>query len=201
MKEEVKESKEVATKAQNAVAISGTAEDMNAWAAPELTAQDVVIPRILIMQPTSKILLEGQGLQLGDVVESLTKSKLSGKDEPLEFVPFFQTKVWVEYDVTEGEDIKNKKFLRITPVTPANENLPYKDEEKTLEGKMIKVMRDRWFLRQNHTRSFFSLSFKSFFASSFAAVTKVFTLNHSLCSQNCKDRFMAVRKANSFHVF
>lgn len=138
------ESKDLTVKGQNAVAQveTGSSDDINAWGAPELSSQDIIIPRILIMQPMSTLVTDGKAA-MGEVIDSLTGTKLAGKDQAFEFVPFFQAKTWVEYDVTAGEDIKNKKFLRMLKITPENEDLPYKDEERLENGQMIKVMRDR----------------------------------------------------------
>ena len=113
------------------------------WGRNEMSSKDMVISRLIVMQPTSKLVASGdQGFVQGDMVDSLTNRKLGSYKAPTEIIPFDMRRNFIEYDVTAGEDIKNKKFLRVTPITAKNENLPYKDSEKSAEGKTIKVSRD-----------------------------------------------------------
>jgi hypothetical protein len=119
--------------------VGGSAD---AWGTGGISAQDIIIPRILLMQPMSEAVTAGDAA-FGDFRESLSMEKLGDFKEGFEVVPFALKKVWVEYDVTAGTDIKNKKFLRVVDINPSNENLPYEDEEKGEDGKMIKVARDR----------------------------------------------------------
>ena len=66
----------------------------------DITAQDVMIPKILIMQPQSPRVVE-QDNKLGDLVDTMNWEKLANaKDKKndassLEVVPFFWTKYWL----------------------------------------------------------------------------------------------------------
>lgn len=138
-KESIVATKEVALKAEPQAPVVAS-ENPNAWGAAPVSAQDIIIPRILLMQPMSEAVTEGDAA-FGDMVESLSNEKVGDLKTPLEVVPFLMRKIFVEYDVTNGTDMKNKKFLRVTPITPQNENLPYNDEE-TRDGKRMLIMRD-----------------------------------------------------------
>lgn len=129
-----------------AVTKKGTAEigevlDMEDWGGSPITSQDIILPRILMMQPMSDMVTEGEAA-FGDMIESLGNTKLGDFKTPLAIIPFYLQKVYVEYDVTDGTG-KDKKFLRMVPITAENDNLPYDDEEKNKDGKLIPVMRDR----------------------------------------------------------
>ena len=119
--------------------VAGEASDLNAWGQAQLTTKDIIIPRILLMQPMSDKVTAGEAA-FGEFRESLNNELLGKFEEGFEVVPFHMEKVFVEYDASNP---KKKEFLRITPITPANENLKYEDTEVTPEGKKLLVSRDR----------------------------------------------------------
>jgi len=129
---------EVAKKENKEVAIP-TGANVEDWGPSEISGQDVIIPRILLMQPTSDLVVEGEAA-FGEFISSLDNTKLGDFKKPFEIVPICMDKAWVEYDVTQGDDFKNKKFLRTVKITPANEAYPYKDTE---DGGKVKIMRDK----------------------------------------------------------
>jgi hypothetical protein len=126
---------EVATQEERAVANPNSVE---AWGPSSISAKDILIPRILLMQPMSEKVTAGEAA-FGEFRNSLDNSKMGDFKTPLEIIPICMKKNWVEYDVTAGDDYKNKKFLRAVPVTPANESLPYKDSE---QNGALKISRD-----------------------------------------------------------
>ena len=135
--EQQEETKAVATKEPNA-AVQAT--DAAAWGANMgISAQDLIIPRILLMQPMSEKVTAGEA-KFGEFRESLNWEELGSIEKPFEVLPFHLEKVFVEFDVT---DPKEKKFLRVVPITPANEDLPYEDQERGESGQMIPISRDR----------------------------------------------------------
>lgn len=113
--------------------------DLNEWGGSPISSQDIILPRILMMQPMSDKVTEGEAA-FGEFRESLNNEKLGDFKTPIEVVPFLLQKAFVEYN---NEDPTDKKFIRIVPITPTNDNLPYEDTEKTAEGKTIKITRDR----------------------------------------------------------
>jgi hypothetical protein len=117
-----------------------THESAGAWegSMPALSHKDVIIPAILFMQPMSPQVTGGTAA-FGDFIESLNGVKLSKWEEGLEFVPFKMTKHFQEFiDCGAEQD----KYLRTIDITPANEGLPYEDEEM-IEGRKEKIKRIR----------------------------------------------------------
>ena len=140
VKEETKAVAE-APQQTKAMAEAGSIDDMSQWGASSaITSKDIIIPRILLMQPMSDKVTAGEAA-FGELRESLANEKLGDFNTKLNIVPFYMEKVFVEFNVEDPED---KLFLRVVPITPANENLPYEDEEfNEKAGKKIKISRDR----------------------------------------------------------
>jgi hypothetical protein len=117
--------------------------DISSWGSgPALSSQDIIMPRIMLMQGMSKKVTAGEAA-FGELRESLNNGLLGKFNECVEFIPFYMEKVWVEFDVTKGVNIGQKQFLRVVPITPINESLPYEDTGKDRDGKDAKIMRDR----------------------------------------------------------
>lgn len=112
----------------------------NEWGTGGIVAKDIIIPRINVMQPMSEKVTGGLAA-FGEIRESLNNTLLGGFDKPaLEFVPFYMEKTFIVFDNSDPED---KQYLRIEPITPANEDAKYEDEEKDEDGNIIKISRFR----------------------------------------------------------
>lgn len=110
-------------------------QNMEDWGSgPQLTAKDVIIPKILLMQAMSKLVSAGKA-QVGTYIDSLTGTKLADVGTPLSFIPFHMEKVWVIFD---GEG-SSKKFQKVEPITSLNDDWRYREELS--DGKL--VTRDR----------------------------------------------------------
>ena len=107
------------------------AYDLDAFGSGPLATDDIVIPKVLIMQGLSKQVADGKA-KLGDLVDSLSGEVIGNiEDAPLEFVPFHLEKVWI---VSEKKG--NRYFFsHIEPVTAINEN---KKWEEVVDGKEMK---------------------------------------------------------------
>lgn len=111
------------------------AQVMNEWGmANTLTAKDIIIPKILVMQGLSKQVTTGKAV-MGEFRDSLN-GKLLGDIEksPLEFIPFLLEKVWIVFEERNG----TMKYTKTIPMDAANENWPY---EEVING--VKIKRDR----------------------------------------------------------
>lgn len=99
-----------------------TVQDMAAdWCEkPELSANDLVIPKILAMQGLSNFVTEGKA-KFGDFVNSITGEVLGDMSKPLEFIPFYMTKYWAISKKVNGKF----EFNSIEPCNTNNENLPW----------------------------------------------------------------------------
>ncbi len=122
-----------------------TTYDAAAWGGgPELTAADVIIPRILFMQPMSPQVTDGKA-KFGEFRESLNSELFGEFDKGFNVIPFYMEKVWIEYEIKAparagGE--REKKYLQTVPITPDNETLKYQDEA-IVEGVRVNIERDR----------------------------------------------------------
>ena len=72
--------------------------------------QDIILPRLLILQGLSEIVTEGGG-QAGDLANSITK-EIYGED--IEFVPLFCFKTKVMFEVGLGLVMMSRNGLTIT---------------------------------------------------------------------------------------
>ena len=106
------------------------AAPMGAWGAENITAEDILIPRLLLMQPMSDFVTEGTCKFL-DVIDSLERTKVVANEKTaLGIVVFGQFKTWrVEHD---GE------FFRTYPFTADNAAWEYESVQQ-IDGKDVVV--------------------------------------------------------------
>jgi hypothetical protein len=126
-------SKEVAVKEETSV--TETAEQKavalaNDMAEVGVSASDLVIPKLMLMQNTSEYVGEEKA-KLGDIVHGQTQEVLGGFNSPVEIVPLKLFKTWRIYDMSGSQP----KFIRQEAVTVANEKLSWEGEE---DGKPIR---------------------------------------------------------------
>lgn len=116
-------SKQVTTKQESNL----PAAPMGAWGAEGITAEDILLPRLMLMQPLSEFVTAGDA-KMGTIVESLDKTKvMGGEKEPCELIIFGQFKTWrIEHD---GE------YEKTIPWTPENAGLEYESE---VDGVIVK---------------------------------------------------------------
>lgn len=127
---------DVAVKTNNAL----TTEQMNEWGAPVISAQDIILPKILPMQATSDLVTEGKA-NMGEFRDSLSGVLLGKIDAPFECIPFFVDKCW---DIQQQGDDDKFKWIKTVPVVenPAspdyNDNWPWAKEEDGIKYKNIR---------------------------------------------------------------
>lgn len=91
-----------------------------------VAASDLVMPVLLLMQPTSK-LVGDEKAKAGQFVGSLEKNLVAEKGAPIELIPFGVHKTWVIFKKEKEKQI----FDRIEPVTDKNASRP---REETIDG-------------------------------------------------------------------
>lgn len=112
---------EVAKQESKEVAMS---QDMGAWGAPQVSSQDIVIPKILCMQGLSQ-LVSDEKAKMGDFVDNMNEEVIGNyKSKPVEFIPFHMEKILIVSKLI-GNDYK---FERIEKVDASNENMAYELE-------------------------------------------------------------------------
>lgn len=92
----------------------------------EVTKNDIMIPKILAMQMMS-VKVSDDKAKFGELRDSMNYELLGSFTKPLEFIPFWMDKVWVEYSVTESGGKKTKEYLRQISITTENDALPYNE--------------------------------------------------------------------------
>jgi len=107
-----------------------TEQDLNAFGDGGYSSQDVIIPKILVMQGLSQLVMDGVA-KFGDFVNNQSQEVIGSLDAPVEFIPFHLDKVWI---VSEKKGNKYE-FSHIEPVTIANENRKW---EEVVDGKELK---------------------------------------------------------------
>ena len=113
----------------NVPAIAGEMD----WGYDQTTSEDdVIIPKLLLMQKTSQLVDdETSDAGVGDIVRSTTKEVLAKKGSPVEFIPLTTFKTWVNYDLSGS----SPKFAGIEPCTNDNKDLPWEYE---VDGKEMR---------------------------------------------------------------
>jgi hypothetical protein len=122
----------------------------------EISQSDIVIPKILLMQPISDMVSQDKA-KYGDFVNSLTNEVISDCIKGIDVIPLSIKK----YHIVSKKEADGKfKFLRIDPITcAADEAKPYYDTE----GEFIierKNVLDFYVLAPDICELPFSLQFK-----------------------------------------
>jgi hypothetical protein len=98
-----------------------------AWGAEDIRQEDIIVPKILIMQGLSKMVSDDNvGAKLGEFRDSLDGKLLGSTKDAVEFVPFRIQKSW-----TLSEEVNGKmEYCGTEPVTPENVGAEWDYEEK-----------------------------------------------------------------------
>lgn len=89
-----------------------------------ISASDLTIPKILLMQNTSERVGMGTAA-FGDMINSVTGEKVGDFSKGMEFIPLKITKNWVVLDISQG----TPKYVRMEPVTAQNEKRDWEGVE------------------------------------------------------------------------
>lgn len=129
--------KEVTVK--QGTALPAELTDLSQWGMPAVLGNDIIIPKILPMQPSSDLVTDMKA-QIGEFRDSLSGEKLGSIVEPIEVIPFHVEKYW-DILVEKGDQFEWDASIPLIE-DPAkagyNDNLPWKD---TVEGVNIKRVR------------------------------------------------------------
>lgn len=105
-------------KQETSTEVSTTLAD---WGDVEVSSDDLVLPKILLMQGLSELVAQGNA-KMGDIVNSLTGVVLGDEKKPVKILPFYCRKSWV----IEKWDGSKFQYDRILP--DIGEKLPYDEE-------------------------------------------------------------------------
>lgn len=147
-----KKNQEVAKKESTELAL---AQDLNAWGDNQMSAQDMIIPKILCMQGLSDLVAEGKA-RMGDFVDSLSNDVIGSIDSPVNVIPFHMEKLYIISKKNKGES--RYEFDRIE--TAVNQAYPYEDEIDTVQYKYEYALQF-YCLRPEDTSLPYVVTFKS----------------------------------------
>jgi hypothetical protein len=129
------------TKASSEKGLVNPAE-MAEWGTQALSAKDVLIPRLLLMQGMSPMVTKGDG-KIGEIRESLNESLLAAPEKSFEIIPFKMDRIWKEMELDK------KTVKQIIPVVDDatspdyNDDLPndVRDAKENLIGHRFRALR------------------------------------------------------------
>lgn len=147
------------------------ATSLNEWGQGEISARDLIIPKILVMQGLSDLVSENKA-KLGDLVDNVEQKVLGGFDKPIEVVPFHMEKKYIisrrkkgeakfeferyedyagqeyPFEKAEGEDlIKYEYTLQFYVLRPEDTSMPYVLSFKSTSLRAGKVLSTQMFVR------------------------------------------------------
>jgi hypothetical protein len=113
------------------------AELSGTWGAEGVDNDDIILPRLLLMQSMSEMVSEKETAEPGDIVKSTNETVMGGRDKPLRIIPLSVFKTWT-LEMKEGSKFVWKAN---EPMTPQNVNRPieWTDELKN-EWRANKVL-------------------------------------------------------------
>ena len=119
--ETVKNKKAVAVKPTTAVAVS---EDFAAggWENEVVDTKDIIIPKILLMHPTSDLVKKGERSQ-GDIIKSTSSDVVAKRNEKFDVLVFEK---WKEWRVMKKNPASGRyEYVRLDKWTAENDNDPW----------------------------------------------------------------------------
>lgn len=109
------------------------------WGAEESTSDDIIIPKLLLMQAVSEKVQDGEK-SLGEIVKSTDWKTLAKKGEKVNVIPFKIFKTW---RLSEIDAQGQAEWRGEEPWTPMNTDLPWDYEITGEDGKTKKMRRDQ----------------------------------------------------------
>jgi hypothetical protein len=107
------------------------------WSRFEGDVTDVLIPKLLVGQSTSKFVQE-EKVSFGQIVRSTTLEVLGGKGKPFEFIPLSHSKTWIVSEKVNGRF----EFRKIEGYSPENKDKPWIWTENK-DGRSVEWKREK----------------------------------------------------------
>jgi hypothetical protein len=112
---------EIAAKKPNALAVSQDFSD-GGWDTEVVDTKDILIPKILLMHPTSDLVKKGIR-NIGEIIKSTTEEVIAKRGESLEVVVFEKWKEWRIMKLDAAG--KRFEYVRTEAWTPENDDQPW----------------------------------------------------------------------------
>lgn len=107
------------TKQDSSTELSTELADMSAWGNREVSAKNIIVPKVLLMQSLSEAVAEKGSAKVGDMLYSLDDTVIGGYEKPVTFIPFHYDLLWIVKH--------NGEFHHIEAVNAQNENRPWEE--------------------------------------------------------------------------
>lgn len=118
----------------------------SAWGAPQMSSQDITLPRLMVMQGLSEMVIEKKAA-IGDFVDSLSGKVIGNiSNSPLVFVPFHMEIIWYKYHFNNKEkefELISKHPLCTDPTSKDYNDKWQNEEVVKIDGKDVEVKRER----------------------------------------------------------
>lgn len=114
-----------------------SAEVANMWAPAEVSAKEIIMPKLMVMQGLSEMVTDGKAM-FGEFRDSLTGGKLGGVNEPFDFIPFHLEKL-IYVSKRKAGTSEDFKFDSAMPLDAASEQLPWNDTDGDMEVRRSHV--------------------------------------------------------------
>jgi hypothetical protein len=111
----------------------------DSWAEETINTEDIVLPRILLMQALSPLVAEKEMAEPGDIVKSTTEEVVAAKGSLLRIVPITSFKTWRKEKKVDGK----WKFYDQEDYTPATANRGW-EEFEDMDPKTNKKETFKW---------------------------------------------------------
>jgi hypothetical protein len=105
----------------SAVVEAANTVDTQAWGDTDVSTDDLILPKILLMQGLSELVAQGDA-KMGDIINSLTSTVVGDEKKPVALLPFYCRKSWVI------EKWDGSKFQYEKSIPDIGEKLPYDEE-------------------------------------------------------------------------
>jgi hypothetical protein len=131
-----------AVKQTTAVALTGEFE-AGGWDAEVVDTKDIIIPKILLMHPTSDLVKKGTRNQ-GEIIKSTSGDCIAKRGETVDVIVFEKWKEWrimrLEKDPTKPQSPGRFKYVRTEAWTPENDDQPWDFTENADTMRRDKTM-------------------------------------------------------------
>lgn len=105
------------------------------WESEKIDSKDIIIPKILLMHPTSDLVKQGKR-NIGDIIKSNSEELIAARGQSVDVIVFDKWKTW---RVMELKD-KRYEWVREEPCTAENEEAPWDFEEAGKKFRRDKTM-------------------------------------------------------------
>lgn len=141
-KQQAKKANVPATKTQSAPPALPADFTDGGWDTEVVDTTDLIIPKILLMHPTSELVKAGKR-NIGEIIKSTTEEVVAKRDQSFDVIVFAKWKEWRIMKKEKGGE--RYQFERLEQWTPENDQLPWDFEE---DGEVM---------RRDKTLNFYAL--------------------------------------------